>query len=166
LGDNPAPVYQDATITAYKTPALTGPMPTLLTDVGQGWFKPDTQDGQTWRWGQFGQSAEIYLENLTDQPLKVKATFKAFSYAVNRTLRFTLNYEYDLPLLQLPASPPGQPRNEKDFSLELELKPGNNILTGFTFEQPVIPVVITNGQDSDQRKLSYGLRDFKVTPVK
>jgi hypothetical protein len=166
LGDNPTPVYQDDTITAYKTPALTGPMPTLLTDVGQGWFKPDTQDGQTWRWGQFGQSAEIYLENLTDKPLKVKATFKAFSYAVNRTLRFTLNYEYDLPTLQLPASPPSQPRNEKNFSLELELKPGNNILTGFTFEQPVIPAVLTNGQDSDQRKLSYGLRDFKVTPVK
>jgi hypothetical protein len=166
LGDNPVPVYQDNTIVAYKTPALTTPLPTLVTDVGQGWFKPDTKDGQTWRWGQFGQSAEIYLVNMTDKPLKVKATFKAFSYATSRTLRFTLNYERDFPTLQLPASPPGQPRNEKDFSLDLELNPGNNILTAFTFEQPVIPSVVTKGQDSDGRKLSYGLRDFKVTPVK
>jgi len=166
LGPNPTPIYQDSTITAYKAPTLTGSMPTLLTDVGQGWFKPDTQDGQTWRWGQFGQSAEIYLENLTDKPMKVRATFKAFSYAVPRTLRFTLNYEQDFPILQLPASEPGQPRNEKDFTLDLELKPGNNILTAFTFEQPVIPSVLTNGQDSDGRKLSYGLRDFQVTPLK
>ncbi len=166
LGPNPTPVYQDSTITAYKTPPLTGPMPTVLTDVGQGWFKPDTRDGQTWRWGQFGQSAEIYLENLTNQPLKVRATFKAFSYATARTLRFTLNYERDFPVLQLPASPPGRPFNEKDFTLDLELKPGNNILTTFTFEQPVIPSVITHGQDQDGRKLSYGLRDFQVTPLK
>lgn len=166
LGDNPTPVYQDTSIIAYKTPALTAPMPTLLNDIGQGWFKPDTKDGQTWRWGQFGQSAEIYLVNLTGQPLKVNATFKAFSYATSRTLRFTLNYERDFPVLQLPASPPNQPHNEKDFSLDLELKPGNNILTAFTFEQPVVPYVITKGQDSDERKLSYGLRDFKVTQVK
>ncbi|HEX2913427.1 MAG TPA: hypothetical protein VH186_21670 [Chloroflexia bacterium] len=166
LGPNPTPVYQDNIITAYKVPPPPASYPPVLTDVGQGWFKPDTKDGQTWRWGQFGQSAEIYLENLTDKPEKVQIEFNAFSYAVPRNLRLTLNYESDVANYKLPASMPGQPFNRQKFKLELELKPGNNILTMFTFEQPVIPATYTKGQDSDPRKLCYGISNFTATPVK
>ncbi len=163
LGPNPVPVYSDNTIVAYKVPAPPATMPKVIADVGQGWFQPNTKDGQTWRWGQFGQSAEIYLVNLTKAPLKVRLDFQAFSYARSRSLRLTLNYERDLETFPLPATPPDQPRVEKPLSLEVELKPGNNILTMFTFEQPVIPATVST--DSDSRKLAYGIRAFKVTPI-
>jgi hypothetical protein len=163
LGPNPVPVYSDDTIVAYKAPPVPKEMPKVISDVGQGWFQPNSKDGQTWRWGQFGQPAEIYLENLTKAPLKVRLDFEAFSYAKPRSLRLTLNYERDLQTFQLPATAPDQPRNEKHYSLEVELKPGNNILTMFTFEQPVIPNTVS--KDPDGRKLSYGIRAFKVTPL-
>ncbi len=163
LGPNPQPVYQDNMITAYRVPSVGAAKPNspkVVVDVGQGWFKPDVKNGVSWRWGQFGYSAEIYLTNLTDQPRKIRLDFKAFSYAVPRSVRLTLNYERDVATYQLPASPPGQPRNEQPFSLELELKPGSNILTFFTFEQPVIPA--SRGDGPDGRKLTYGVREVTV----
>lgn len=165
LGPDPRPVYADNLIKAYKVPPVAPslPIPTILAEVGQGWFKPDTKDGQVWRWGQFGQSAEIYLVNMTSKPVRARLDFAAFSYAVPRNLRLTLNYERDIANYPLAASPPGQPRAEKNFGLEVELKPGNNILTMFTFEQPVIPFNLTKGEDDDRRKLSYGIRDFRLT---
>jgi hypothetical protein len=159
---DPTPVYQDATLVAYKVPPPSAPLPPLLTEVGQGWFRPDSANGQTWRWGQFGQSAEIYLVNLSQQPVKATLSFKAFSYAVPRRLRLTLNYESDIATYNLPASPPDQPRQEQDATLEVTLKPGNNILTLYTFEQPIVPIDFTQGKDPDRRKISYGVRDFQV----
>lgn len=165
LGPNPQPVYSDSTIVAYKVPPTpaTPNLPRVLADVGQSWFKPDTANGQTWRWAQFGFSNEIYLTNLTKVALKVRLDFAAFSYAVPRNIRLTLNYEKDVANYQLPPSPPGQPHNEKNLSLEIELKPGNNILTFYTFEQPVIPANL--GSEDDRRKLTYGVRNFRVTPI-
>ena len=163
LGPDPRPVYSDQTITAYKVPPVSASSPSVLADVGQGWFKPDSAGGQTWRWGQFGQSAEVYLLNLTDQPRKVTLSFAAFSYAVPRNMRLTLNADHDLITYPLPASSPGQPHNEKSLSLQVELKPGNNILTFYTFEPPVIPANLPNSPDPDGRKLAYGIRDFKVS---
>lgn len=165
LGPNPTPLYKDSIITVYKTPPVPSALPQIVTEVGQAWFRPDTANDQTWRWGQFGQSAEIYLTNLTAKPLKTRLEFYSFSYAVPRDLRLTLNYEKDIANLRLPASPPGQARDEQKVTIEVELKPGNNILTFYTFQQPIIPIDYTKGGDPDRRKLSYAIRDFKATPL-
>jgi hypothetical protein len=162
LGPNPQPVYQDNTIVAYRVPTATTNPPQVLADVGQGWFKPDTKDGQTWRYALFGYSNEVYLMNLTKNPLKVRLNFTAFSYAAPRSIRLTLNYERDIATYQLPASQPNQPHQDKNLSLEVELKPGSNLLTFFTFEQPVIPANLS--ADPDRRKLTFGIQNFTVTP--
>lgn len=151
---DPKPGYEDARMVAYKVPQAS-PLTQnggLFADVGEGWYKPETQNGETWRWAKTNDNAQLYLYNLGLESKNAKLNLTTYSFKKNRELIVKLNGQ-EIKRLSLVEE-------RQKFSLDLKLAPGRNQLT-FSSLDPGLAVA-DFGFKNDARVLSFGMLNINL----
>ncbi len=151
---DPRPTYEDARMLAYKVPTAA-PLTQnsgVFADVGDGWYKPETQNGETWRWAKSYDKADLYLYNLGQESKNAKLNLTAYSFKKNRDLIVKLNGQ-EIKRLSLVEE-------RQKFSLDLKLAPGRNFLT-FSSPDPGLAVA-DFGFKNDSRVLSFGMLNLSL----
>lgn len=158
FGAGAKPYYEDNLMWVYRVPESPPPANPLTLDVGTGWFVSAVgQEGYINRWADStdGQPSELYSMNLTKAPLRAELDFTAYTYKRARTLNVAVNGR-NIAAIQLKPE-----EGARAYSVEVEMPPGNNIIT---FSSPEAPIRVDAPHDS--RPLSFGMYSVRLTQKK
>jgi hypothetical protein len=154
--------YEDGFMRVFKVPEVA-PLPStqaVILDIGRGWYAAETDGTNVWRWADStdGQSAEIFLPNLSKERQKRTISFKALTFVPEggkqpRTINVAIN---GYALAQIPFPEYGQ---EKELEIMIDVPPGVNIIT-FTSPEAALPA--NKDKTVDGRMLSFRLAEVKM----
>jgi hypothetical protein len=143
-GHQIAPIYQTASLTAYRVPPQpqTGP----FLGLGEGWYQVEEADGRRWRW--LGEGAQVQVTNPLTGTQAVQVRLAGFTLGDQRTLLARLDGQ---EVARQPIGPPPA----QGFAISLDLPPGEHWLELQSVEPPTSP-------PGDRRALSLGFEQIAV----
>ncbi|RRR75634.1 MAG: hypothetical protein EI684_04235 [Candidatus Viridilinea halotolerans] len=129
-----APVYSDATLTAYAVPEVE---PQPFAFFGNGWHPEEQQEGRRWRW--MGNHADLLLFNPDQKSYRIELRMNLESYQQPRELQMTFQgrplAQWQIPAHEKPLArtlhillPAGEQRIRLSAPVELEaIAPGRSL---------------------------------------
>jgi hypothetical protein len=143
-GHQIAPIYQTASLTAYRVPPQpqTGP----FLGLGDGWYQVEEANGRRWRW--LGDDAQVQVTNPLTGTLAAQVRLAGFTLGDQRTLLARLDGQ---EVARQPIGPPPA----QAFAIPLDLTPGEHWLALQSLEPPVAP-------PGDRRALSLAFEQIAV----
>ena len=143
-GHQIAPIYQTASLTAYRVPPQPQGGPFL--GLGEGWYQLEEANGRRWRW--LGGPAQVQVTNPLTGTLAVQVRLAGFTLGDQRTLLARLDGQ---EVARQPIGPPPA----QAFAVALDLPPGEHWLELQSLEPPTSP-------PGDRRVLSLGFEQIAV----
>jgi hypothetical protein len=161
LGADAQPVFRDAQTEVYRVPDHPPLAQPLFIDTGNyGWYVPEISPEKIpYRWAnnQDSQPSDLLLFNLSQQTQRARVQFTTFNYQAARTLTIAIN---GYPTTHFSLAPD----EFRDVTLDLDIPPGMSKLT-FTSPEPPVPVVPDPRFGKDNRLLSFGVRQIRLSPL-
>ena len=146
------PVYEDASLRAYRPPAETA-REAYWTPANEEWYDGERNDqNRPIRWLK-GDRGSLLAYPCGARTIVLR--FIAYSYAIPRTIEIGLNGT-PLQTIELPA------QTERSYEIPLELRDGENRITFHSVQPATSPV--TRGVANDTRSLSIMLADVSMRP--
>ena len=161
LGADAQPVFRDAVTEVYRVPDHPPLAQPLFIDTGNyGWHVPEINPEKVpYRWAdnQDSQPSDLLLYNLSQQKQRARIQFTTFNYKAPRTMTIAIN---GYPATQFALAPD----EFRDVTLDLDIPPGMSKLT-LSSPEPPIPVVPDPRFGKDNRVLSFGVREVRLSPL-
>jgi hypothetical protein len=176
LGNTIVPVYEDSRMEAYQVPQAAALASKIVLDIGYGWYTSEVNAEGAYRWANLedGSSAQIYLHNLSNKPVRMKISLNLLAFVSQtgqppRTVKIDIN-GYPITSVTFPELPSGTTPDpagtvlEKPVDFEVTIPPSKEAHAGFSilnFNTSEPPQSRVNRQQ-DSRVFTFGARFLRV----